>query len=132
MTRRPSLAFSPGALGPLLAASRLRWQDLARCAETDPEAFFPEAGGSPRRARRICMGCEVRAECLEYALRNNEQFGVWGGTSEAQRRRMRTHLGLSSYCQAGLHEMTPANTSSGGSCRSCNFTNGSQHVERAA
>src|SRR5215472_6468427 len=44
------------------------WQDRALCAQTDPEAFFPEKGGSTREAKRVCRGCEVRAECLEYAL----------------------------------------------------------------
>jgi WhiB family transcriptional regulator, redox-sensing transcriptional regulator len=65
------------------------WQERALCAETDPEAFFPEKGGSPREAKRICTGCEVRAECLEYALANDERFGIWGGLSERERRRMR-------------------------------------------
>jgi WhiB family transcriptional regulator, redox-sensing transcriptional regulator len=61
----------------------------ALCAETDPEAFFPEKGGSFREAKRICTGCEVRAECLEYALANDERFGVWGGLSERERHRIR-------------------------------------------
>jgi WhiB family transcriptional regulator, redox-sensing transcriptional regulator len=65
------------------------WQERALCAQTDPEAFFPEKGGSPREAKRICTGCEVRVECLEYALANDERFGVWGGLSERERRRMR-------------------------------------------
>jgi hypothetical protein len=65
------------------------WQERALCAETDPEAFFPEKGGSIREAKRICMGCGVRAECLEYALANDERFGVWGGLSERERRRVR-------------------------------------------
>ena len=65
------------------------WKDRALCAETDPEAFFPEKGGSTREAKRICSGCEVRAECLEYALANDERFGIWGGLSERERRRLR-------------------------------------------
>ena len=44
------------------------WQDRALCAQTDPEAFFPEKGGSTREAKKVCLGCDVRAECLEYAL----------------------------------------------------------------
>lgn len=67
----------------------LRWQDLALCAETDPESFFPEKGGSIREAKRTCRSCEVRAECLEYALGNDERYGVWGGMSERERRRLR-------------------------------------------
>jgi WhiB family transcriptional regulator, redox-sensing transcriptional regulator len=65
------------------------WQERALCAETDPEAFFPEKGGSTREAKKICTGCEVRAECLEYALTMDERFGIWGGLSERERRRLR-------------------------------------------
>jgi WhiB family redox-sensing transcriptional regulator len=69
------------------------WQDRALCAETDPEAFFPEKGGSTREAKRICSGCEVRAECLEYALAHDERFGIWGGLSERERRRVKRRAG---------------------------------------
>ncbi|MCR8670415.1 WhiB family transcriptional regulator [Agrococcus sp. HG114] len=69
--------------------SALAWQADALCAETDPEAFFPEKGGSTRDAKRICESCEVRAECLEYALQNDERFGIWGGLSERERRKLR-------------------------------------------
>ena len=65
------------------------WQDRALCAQTDPEAFFPEKGGSTREAKRVCRGCEVRAECLEYALAHDERFGIWGGLSERERRRLK-------------------------------------------
>ncbi len=65
------------------------WHERALCAQTDPEAFFPEKGGSTREAKRICSGCEVRAECLEYALAHDERFGIWGGLSERERRRLR-------------------------------------------
>lgn len=65
------------------------WQDRALCAQTDPEAFFPEKGGSTREAKRVCHGCEVRAECLEYALEHDERFGIWGGLSERERRRLK-------------------------------------------
>ena len=59
------------------------------CAQTDPEAFFPEKGGSTREAKRICLGCEVRDGCLEYALAHDERFGIWGGLSERERRRLK-------------------------------------------
>ncbi|WP_433363893.1 WhiB family transcriptional regulator [Streptosporangium sp. CA-115845] len=73
----------------------LDWQDLALCAETDPEAFFPEEGG-PSPAKKICRSCEVRAECLEYALDNEIMFGIWGGISERSRRTLqrRRNLGV--------------------------------------
>ena len=73
--------------------SLLSWQDLALCAQTDPEAFFPEKGGSTREAKRICVGCEVKAECLEYALLQDERFGIWGGLSERERRRLKRQAG---------------------------------------
>nr|WP_204331298.1 WhiB family transcriptional regulator [Geodermatophilus sabuli] len=65
------------------------WRLDALCAETDPEAFFPEKGGSTREAKRVCVGCAVQTECLEYALSNDERFGIWGGLSERERRRLR-------------------------------------------
>ena len=67
----------------------LSWQTDALCAQTDPEAFFPEKGGSTRDAKRICASCDVRDRCLEYALRNDERFGIWGGLSERERRRLK-------------------------------------------
>ena len=67
------------------------WRDRARCAEADPDAFFPEKGGSTRLAKQVCRACEVRSECLQYALDHNEPFGIWGGLSERERRRLRRH-----------------------------------------
>ncbi|MEN9715660.1 MAG: hypothetical protein RJA35_1127 [Actinomycetota bacterium] len=67
----------------------LAWQADALCAQTDPEAFFPEKGGSTRDAKRICAGCDVKAQCLEYALANDERFGIWGGLSERERRKLK-------------------------------------------
>jgi WhiB family redox-sensing transcriptional regulator len=71
------------------------WQHRALCAQTDPEAFFPEKGGSTREAKRVCASCEVRAECLEYALDNDERFGIWGGYSERERRKLKQRRSLS-------------------------------------
>jgi WhiB family transcriptional regulator, redox-sensing transcriptional regulator len=79
----------PRPLGALLSDDVEVWMDRALCAETDPEAFFPEKGGSTRDAKLVCRSCEVRAECLEYALANDERFGIWGGLSERERRRLR-------------------------------------------
>ncbi|GAA4837890.1 WhiB family transcriptional regulator [Luteimicrobium xylanilyticum] len=69
--------------------SLLSWQERALCAQTDPEAFFPEKGGSTREAKKVCSGCEVRQECLEYALAHDERFGIWGGLSERERRKLK-------------------------------------------
>jgi WhiB family redox-sensing transcriptional regulator len=78
-----------GLLGIGAEADAQSWQEQALCAETDPEAFFPEKGGSTRDAKRVCTGCPVRAQCLEFALENDERFGIWGGLSERERRRLR-------------------------------------------
>ena len=65
------------------------WMDQGLCAQTDPEAFFPEQGGSTSEAKAVCRSCEVRAECLDYALENDEHYGIWGGLSERERRRIK-------------------------------------------
>ena len=69
--------------------AELGWQERALCAQTDPEAFFPEKGGSTREAKRVCLTCDVRGECLEYALQHDERFGIWGGLSERERRKLK-------------------------------------------
>jgi len=83
----------PGVVGTDAAdEGLLGWQSEALCAQTDPEAFFPEKGGSTRDAKRICESCDVRAQCLEYALANDERFGIWGGLSERERRRLKKEM----------------------------------------
>ena len=79
----------PASQWPTALTGDETWRLDALCAETDPEAFFPEKGGSTREAKRVCSGCDVRAECLESALANDERFGIWGGLSERERRRLR-------------------------------------------
>jgi WhiB family redox-sensing transcriptional regulator len=88
--RRAHLTLVSDDFGlPPLTPDDPEWQERALCAQTDPEAFFPEKGGSTREAKRICMGCEVRDACLEYALAHDERFGIWGGLSERERRRLK-------------------------------------------
>jgi WhiB family redox-sensing transcriptional regulator len=67
----------------------VEWIDRARCREVGTELFFPEASDpvTVLRAKRICGSCEVQAECLQYGLR--ETHGIWGGTTEAERRQIR-------------------------------------------
>ena len=65
------------------------WQIQANCMGVDPDLFFPERGASTREAKEVCRGCVVREDCLEYALANGEKFGIWGGMSERERRRVR-------------------------------------------
>ena len=68
------------------------WRGSALCAQTDPEIFFPDKGESTMAAKRVCAGCEVRAECLQEALDRGERFGVWGGLSERERRALAARL----------------------------------------
>jgi WhiB family redox-sensing transcriptional regulator len=71
-----------------------RWQEEANCLGVDPDLFFPERGASTREAKAVCRSCEVRGECLEYALAHGEKFGIWGGLSERERRRVRRQRAL--------------------------------------
>ena len=73
----------------MLQMEALPWADKAKCLVAEPDTFFPEKGGSTREAKRICSGCPVKDECLEYALENDERFGIWGGLSERERRKLR-------------------------------------------
>jgi WhiB family redox-sensing transcriptional regulator len=86
---RGGLQVADVTLVPLSDVEELEWQERALCAQTDPEAFFPEKGGSTREAKKVCLSCEVRVECLEYALSSDERFGIWGGLSERERRRLK-------------------------------------------
>ncbi|MGH8929373.1 MAG: WhiB family transcriptional regulator [Egibacteraceae bacterium] len=67
----------------------LPWMKTAKCLYAEPDTFFPEKGGSTKEAKRICSECPVRAKCLEYALENDERFGIWGGLSERERRKLK-------------------------------------------
>lgn len=107
------------------------WQDLALCREVDPDLFFPEKGESTQDAKRICARCDVRAECLEYALDNDERYGVFGGLSQLARRRLadargRSHDRSVTVCKRGLHPMVGANIRASGdslqACRACERT----------
>ena len=90
---RSSNGLWPGAHGMLAElignAEERSWQRQANCMGVDPDLFFPERGASTREAKEVCRGCVVREDCLEYALSNGEKFGIWGGMSERERRRIR-------------------------------------------
>lgn len=64
------------------------WHRRARCVGAPVEMFFPGAGSSSASAKALCHDCEVRRQCLAYALDHGPLLGIWGGTSEAERRRM--------------------------------------------
>ena len=74
----------------ITATSAVKLRELAAdsmlCAQTDPEAFYPEKGGSTRAAKQVCLRCDIREKCLQWALDTDQRFGVWGGTSERERR----------------------------------------------
>ena len=64
------------------------WMHHARCRGVNPTEFFPSDGMGVEAAQRVCEGCAVRTECLEYALAHRIDHGVWGGCSERERRRI--------------------------------------------
>lgn len=92
------MAFATDAAVELTAGN---WWDEANCLGVDPDLFFPERGASTREAKAVCRGCVVNDECLEYALQNSEKFGIWGGMSERERRRVRRQRALTRRTAAG-------------------------------
>ncbi len=70
------------------------WQEYSNCLGVDADLFFPERGASTKEAKQVCQGCVVRLDCLEFALVNSEKFGIWGGMSERERRRIRRQRAL--------------------------------------
>ncbi|QKV74515.1 WhiB family transcriptional regulator [Amycolatopsis sp. Hca4] len=64
--------------------------DGGRCSETDADIFHPGDGGNTAPALRICRGCELRAQCLAYALGAREKYGIWGGTTVTERAWLRS------------------------------------------
>lgn len=79
-----------------------KWREDARCAETDPELFFPDKGGSTSEAKAICRGCLVRAECLIAALDNHEVHGIWGGLSPRERKTLARKHGIEFEHRKGI------------------------------
>lgn len=72
-----------------LGADRPHWHHRAACRGLDPDLFFPGRGQSTTEARAVCAGCPVRQPCRDFAVTNGERFGIWGQTSERQRRSIR-------------------------------------------
>ncbi len=77
-----------------LTIERDDWRDVASCRDTDPDLFFPVGTTGPaieqiENAKAVCAQCDAQAACLEYALATNQDSGVWGGTSEEERRQLR-------------------------------------------
>lgn len=67
----------------------LPWESYAMCAQIDPELHFPKKRNPATAAKKVCAICEVRLDCLEYALANDEQFGIWGGLSRKEREKVK-------------------------------------------
>lgn len=93
MRRKLGLPFMP-TLKPKAAVAYQVLQDLFEqtapaCKGVETDLFFPGIGASTKEAKAICRACFARSECLEYALVGSEKFGIWGGTSERERRRLR-------------------------------------------
>ena len=74
-----------------------QWRDRANCRDVDPDVFFPKRGESTTPALKVCAGCTVRDECLNYALTMNLKWGVWGGRSERARRTLRRQRRQDTY-----------------------------------
>lgn len=90
---RPFYALQPVVEVPTVGLGLLPevwepWRDQALCAQTDPEVFYPDKGGSTKEGKKVCLGCEARLECLQYALDHQERYGIWGGLSERERRKL--------------------------------------------
>lgn len=65
------------------------WREVALCRQTDPEAFFPLPNADASAAVAVCRRCPVQSECLAEALDQREEFGIWGGMTEQERRALR-------------------------------------------
>lgn len=97
---------------PVLSIEHPPWMDGALCTQFDPESFYPEKGGSTQIAKAVCASCDVQEQCLKFACDRDERFGVWGGLSERERRRL-----LAKGWRPG--DVMPARSTSNGDCPHC-------------
>lgn len=82
------LSLSLGTIHDLNSSSNA-WMAESLCAQVDPELFFPDKGASTKEAKKVCQKCPVTSECLEYAMSSDDRYGVFGGLSERDRRKLR-------------------------------------------
>ncbi len=108
------------ATGIALAQDRGEWRVESSCKDTDPDLFFPVGTTGPaieqiEAAKAVCGICPVQSQCLEFALATNQDSGVWGGTSEDERRRLRRQW-LARQRRAQLARRPPSELRSAPSC----------------
>jgi WhiB family redox-sensing transcriptional regulator len=98
VTRGRSISGASGAIAEI-------WQDRAKCKGSSAAVFYPLGGVPTASARALCKDCPVRTQCLAYAIENDEEFGIWGGLSERERRKLiRTRARLARLAEQGLSE----------------------------
>lgn len=98
------------------------WQQRAACIGEPPELWFPPSGRGEKldysEAQRICDRCPVQPECLEHALTHNERYGMWGGHTERQRRRLQRQRPIRRLC-ARCGQVFTLRTQSARYCDDC-------------
>lgn len=124
--RAPLAPLSPAPSRGLVLLAQLDWRRSANCLGVDPDLFYPERGGSKelqaeqlRQAKAVCASCTVRPQCLVDALERQEVFGVWGGLSERERRRLRRKLprwARCARCGNRYEKTTPGQKFCGAEC----------------
>jgi WhiB family redox-sensing transcriptional regulator len=77
-----------------VTGSAMNWRAAGACLTADPDLFFPISSAGPAeqqiaRAKIVCAGCNVRRQCLEFAMANDQVYGIWGGTTPEDRQRDR-------------------------------------------
>jgi WhiB family redox-sensing transcriptional regulator len=96
------------------AMANSEWWRQGACLSAEPDLFFPisshgAAGGADAaRAKRICAGCQVRCECLDYALRTRQVHGIWGGSTEDERRILQNRARKAAARQSGRQQVSSA------------------------
>lgn len=91
-------------IGPIIRQApheEIDWRNEGSCVGIGPELFFPEKGQPTTVAKEICKDCVVRIECHQFAVENDERFGIWGGIGEQERRRLRRQRKLARIANTG-------------------------------
>jgi hypothetical protein len=95
--------IDPIAIAPtwgFVQPNREPWVAEGICSQVDGDSFFPEKGGSANAAKKVCQECPVAVQCLQYALDHDERWGIWGGHSEPERRRLKRGLPVKPVIQS--------------------------------